>query len=53
MLLMLTSEALKISSYISLKKLYDMQVKFEQNCMVQTRQNFEVFDKKQNKTKTK
>ena len=28
-----------------------MLVKFEQNRMVQTTQNFELFDKKQNKTK--
>ena len=36
------------SLHAFLKKcLYHMPVKFEQNCMVQTTQNFELFDKSQ------
>ena len=33
------------------KCLYHILMKFEQNCMVQTARNFELFDKKQNRTK--
>ena len=35
------------------KYLDHMLVKFEQNCMVQTTRNLELFDKKKKKTKTK
>ena len=47
-----------IGSLKSLHTLFDkdldhMMVKFEQNCMVQTTRNFELFDKKTKKTKTK
>ena len=35
------------------KGLYHMLVKFEQNCMVQTTQNFELFDEKQTNKQTK
>ena len=45
---MLTLESLK-SLYILFDKYLDhMLVKFEQNCMVQTTRNFELFDKKKN-----
>ena len=40
------------SKYTFLKPcLYQIPVKYEQNCMVQTAQNFELFDKKKSKTK--
>ena len=43
-------QSLAIRSLIKKKCLYHMPVKFEQNRMVQTTRNFELFDKKKKKT---
>ena len=43
---MLTLEVYKVSPYIMISIWINMPAKVEQNCMVQTTQNFELFDKK-------